>query len=273
MISLRHQLHLEGRDISNYKVRLLKTDGNGSNPLDFYYKDLKRFYSNWLFFVGKNGLPFQPDDFVIGLIKLNTKYDDAWLFVGCYEITGYNYKKRRYSYRKLKEYDGEENRLVIKYKNTNQRMVRRLDSIIDDLEVLKITNRDYSALRFDGFRNINLSFSELENIINRKPEDWYTALSSHKAIYLIKDSHNGKEYVGSATSHNGMLLSRWKNYAETYNGGNSEFKKLDDDYIRKNFRYSVLEVFDDRTTDTEVLNREIFYKDLLMTRKFGYNLN
>ncbi|MDK7859562.1 GIY-YIG nuclease family protein, partial [Klebsiella pneumoniae] len=71
------------------------------------------------------------------------------------------------------------------------------------------------------------------------------ALSSQKAVYLITDTNTGKLYVGSATSNNGMLLKRWKDYLETGHGGNEELIKLVEakgiKYIEDHFQYSILE--------------------------------
>ena len=40
-------------------------------------------------------------------------------------------------------------------------------------------------------------------------ENWYTALSSVNAIYLISDLEDGQLYVGSAYNKDG-LLGRWR---------------------------------------------------------------
>ena len=83
---------------------------------------------------------------------------------------------------------------------------------------------------------------------------------------------NGKKYVGSATGEN-MLWGRWKEYIANGNGGNIELKNLDFSYIQKNFRYSILEIYKSTTDDDAILERESWWKELLMTRQFGYNKN
>lgn len=58
--------------------------------------------------------------------------------------------------------------------------------------------------------------------------------------------------------------------------GNKDFKKLkelDENYIIKNFRYTILEIFDFKTNKEEVLEREEFWKEVLDTRKHGMNKN
>ena len=120
---------------------------------------------------------------------------------------------------------------------------------------------------------MRLSFAELETIIERKKADWIGALQNQKAVYLITDKSNGKLYVGSATGDNGMLLQRWTNYVENGHGGNVELKKLDFDYIKKNFQYSILENFNSKVSDEYILKREAWWKHTLDSMKHGYNDN
>ena len=69
-----------------------------------------------------------------------------------------------------------------------------------------------------------------------------------------------------------MIWGRWKDYIANGNGGNIELKSLDFEYIQKDFRYSILEIYKS-TTDDAILERESWWKELLMTRQFGYNKN
>ena len=64
-----------------------------------------------------------------------------------------------------------------------------------------------------------------------------------------------------------------KDYIANGNGGNIELKSLDFEYIQKNFRYSILEIYKSTTDDDAILERESWWKELLMTRQFGYNKN
>ena len=68
-----------------------------------------------------------------------------------------------------------------------------------------------------------------------------------------------------------MIWGRWKDYIANGNGGNIELKSLDFEYIQKNFRYSILEIYKSTTDDDAILERESWWKELLMTRQFGYN--
>lgn len=67
---------------------------------------------------------------------------------------------------------------------------------------------------------MNVTWEELSALIDT--DDWKTALANQKGVYLITDSLNGKEYVGSATGEN-MIWGRWKDYIAN---GNIELKSL-----------------------------------------------
>lgn len=104
-----------------------------------------------------------------------------------------------------------------------------------------------------------------------------SALSNQKAVYLITDAKTGQMYVGMATSGTGMLLDRWRAYVEKGYGGNIELKKLIEekgfDYVKKNFVYSILESYNATIDDRMIGNRETWWKEMLLIRRFGYSKN
>lgn len=129
---------------------------------------------------------------------------------------------------------------------------------------------------FTGYENVVLSYNELKEIISDKTlyENWHTALSSVYAIYLIVDSTNGKQYVGSAYSSGG-LLERWKCYVDTGHGGNLGMREVlcqcFDRY--QYFQFSILQILPKTIIDNEVVAIENFYKNKLLTKEFGMNKN
>ena len=130
---------------------------------------------------------------------------------------------------------------------------------------------------FPGYDKIRLSFSQLETIITRNKRDWINTLENQKAVYLITDMNNGKQYIGSAYGENGMLLQRWSNYIANGHGGNKELiglaEQLGFDYIKTYFKYSILENYNARVDKNIILQRESWWKETLGTREFGYNAN
>ena len=56
-----------------------------------------------------------------------------------------------------------------------------------------------------------------------------------------------------------------------FNGENRSF--YGKDYILKNFKYSILEIFDTKTGQEYILERENYWKNIFETKKFGMNKN
>ena len=131
---------------------------------------------------------------------------------------------------------------------------------------------------FPGYNSVKLSHKDLQRIVNNDEPSWKNALSNVKGIYVITDKSTGKLYIGSASGNAEGIWQRWSNYADIKNltGGNKFFEELKDtdyQYIIDNFSYSILEIFDMRTKQEDILNRENFWKDVLKTREFGMNKN
>lgn len=135
--------------------------------------------------------------------------------------------------------------------------------------MLEIT-RETAKQIFPGYDQVNLSWKDLANCI--ESDSWKTALENQKGVYLITDKSNGKHYVGSAYGQD-MILGRWRNYVKNGHGGNKDLKALGFDYIKENFQYSILEIFKSTTDDNTIIDRESWWKEVLMTRDFGYNKN
>lgn len=129
---------------------------------------------------------------------------------------------------------------------------------------------------FPGYENVVLTYDELKQIIDNRSTyaDWYIALSSINAIYLITDCANGKSYIGSSYNKNG-LLGRWSEYVATIHGGNEAFKQL----LERNptahlhFQYTILKVLPKDITALEAVEVENLFKRKLQTIQFGYNHN
>ena len=175
-----------------------------------------------------------------------------------------------YEYEILSEYEKYFGRLIVKFKNKAQTMIRLANSVINDCEVVQILPDTFDNDIFPGYDKVNASWSELSRVIEN--DTWRTALKNQKGVYLITDSSNGKMYIGSAYGED-MILGRWKSYIKNGNGGNVELKKISFDHIKQNFHYSILEIFKSTIDDQTIIERESWWKKLLLTREFGYNMN
>lgn len=175
-----------------------------------------------------------------------------------------------YEYETLCEYEKYFGRLIIRYKNKSQNMVRLAEGVLDQCEVVQILSDTFDNDIFPGYENIDISWSDLSRVTTK--ESWITALKNQKGVYLINDTSNGKMYVGSAYGDQ-MILGRWQSYVSSGHGGNIELKKLEFEHIKKYFRYSILDIFKSTTDDKTIIVRESWWKGVLQTRRFGYNSN
>lgn len=129
---------------------------------------------------------------------------------------------------------------------------------------------------FPGFENIVLSFAQLERVVAepRRYALWHAALAAINGVYLIVDTHTGKQYVGSAYGDGG-LLGRWKVYIQTFHGGNKRLvAELGADPSTFNrFQFSILQILPRSTTPEAVVAVETLYKNKLLTKQFGLNAN
>ncbi len=208
--------------------------------------------------------------YVVALIRLGNM---EWLYGGSYKVNGVKQTRNgNYKYDTTLTDIGEEyiGRAIIYYRRQFRQSYCFLERYIDELSVIEL-RRDSYEIPFPGYDKVNLTWDELSLVIDTDP--WKTALSNQKGVYLITDSSNGKKYVGSATGSH-MLLGRWKSYIENGHGGNKDLKSLSFIHIKKHFSYSILEIYKSTTDDAVILEREQWWKEVLLTRgKFGYNKN
>jgi len=197
---------------------------------------------------------------------------DEWLFAGIYESLNVKQNDNgRFVYEtKLLDVANEFiGRTVFKFKKDFRNSYLCLENHIENINLLEIKKEVVKPM-FPGYDNVNVSWQDLSD--NIESDSWRTALENQKGVYLITDKSNGKHYVGSAYGQD-MILGRWRNYVQNGHGGNKDLKALGFDYIKENFQYSILEIFKSTTDDNTIIDRESWWKEVLMTRDFGYNKN
>lgn len=266
-IFLNDILNLE--ELENTKIRFVK-QSRPTDDLIAMFKEDREQLLGWQFWNYSANKSFYVGQTAIGFVKIDA---DKWLLFDVSRITKdlNRFSAVGYEYESVKEYEKYFGRIIIEYKNKGQQMVRRAESVINDCRVLQILEDTFDNDIFPGYENVNLSWHDLRRVLNKSV--WKTALENQKGVYLITDESNGRMYVGSAYGKE-MLYGRWLSYVRTGHGGNVELKKdFDFDYVKKNFRYSVLDIFKYTIDDRIIINRETWWKNALMTRKFGYNKN
>lgn len=262
---------LKLNDIENVKIRFNLMFADNWNPIETYKnKDFDTLLQGQYWNYKKNK-SFKNGQTTIGLIRINSN-ENLWLLFHIGKITKDLDKLDGvgYEFETLSSYEKYFGRLIIRFKNKSQNMIRKADSVINECEVAQILSDTFDNDIFPGYDKVNVSWEELSRVISK--ESWKTALQNQKGVYLINDVSNGKIYIGSAYGEN-MILGRWKSYIKTGHGGNVEIKKLSFDYIKKNFKYSILDIFKSTMDDKGIIERENWWKTVLQTREFGYNKN
>jgi len=268
-IKLNDILRLD--DLSNVKIRFNLMFVHNWNPIELFKNgDISTMLDGqyWNYTQKKS---YKQGQTTIGLVKINPS-EDFWLLFHIGQVTKDLNKLNGvgYEYKDLPEYKKYVGRLIVKFKNKVQTMIRNAENVIDECYVSQILPDTFDNDLFPGYEKVNISWKDLQRVLEK--ENWKTALQNQKGIYLLTDTSNGKKYVGSAYGEN-MLLGRWRDYVKTGHGGNVRLIELTFDYIKKNIKYSILDIYKSTTDDQIIIDRESWWKEVLQSRKFGYNEN
>lgn len=273
-ITLNDLLQFRREDFSNIKIKFNQSNGI-DDPMELYQQNPEIVNTQWLFSEDKIRA-FYEGQIAICFLKLSW---DTWLLTTIKKITkainihgGVSYEG--YELDEYKKYYG---RVIVKYHKRYRNQHIYYERACDNLVVNQILPSAFDGDDFPGYDNVRLTFRQLEIVLHQNKRDWTAALENQKAVYLITDTNNGKMYVGSATSNNGMLLQRWSSYVVNGHGGNKEFVELVTregfDYVKMFFQYSILENYNAKVDDRIILKRESWWKETLKSRQFGYNSN
>ena len=206
---------------------------------------------------------------------------NKWLFGGIWEVKKRHLEKKRedggYEVELVPDSQNMIGRLVIDYSRSSGRgRAFRLENYFDQFKVSEILKSKYSGESFCGYENINHNFTSLESVFRTQKLDWKGALENIKGVYQIIDKSNGKKYIGSAYGEHG-IWSRWACYIGTGHGWNDALTELISkkgiNYARQNFKFSLLEYRPMKTDDSIIINRESYWKNVMLSREFGYNKN
>ena len=165
--------------------------------------------------------------------------------------------------------------MIVEFNKTFRASYLRGRKYENQLLVAAIREQRMTIGDFPGFNAVLLSHGMLRTVIREANPSWRTALGNVAGVYVITDTTNGKQYVGSAYGGVG-IWQRWTSYAKNGHGGNKEFRKLlkanGADHMRF-LQFSLLEVCDLNCSDDHVIKRESHWKTVLGTREFGLNKN
>lgn len=258
-------------------VRHQDTSAIGRTPYDLLREDLKKFEcyqsvqkihptkkgGGFLFDIGNSIASFVVD------------FSKSTLFAGLYEVLdccpcpptdicplrGLPHGLGCHSYvlRRNSALDELAGRLTIDWGPGARSWVQRARR--QQKRVVEIRQR-FSEPPFPGF----LHFRGKTNEISSLPIGWKEALRSARGVYLLVDSDDGRQYIGSATGHDGFL-GRFFDYEKDGHGGNVMLKAAN----KKEYHVSILEVAGTNLTTNDIIRLESLWKHKLGTRAFGLN--
>ncbi|MBA3850585.1 MAG: excinuclease ABC subunit C, partial [Opitutus sp.] len=188
--------------------------------------------------------------------------------------SGYLYPEMRpgplwYQLAKLPAFAALENRVVIDW-GASPRMWHQW---LKEREVIEVLPDGY-VRDFPGYDEVVLNYAELQHIVAKPAahREWHRALSSVAGVYLITDTRDGLQYVGSASGASG-LLGRWSDYARTGHGGNKLLRQLiaRDADAALHFQFSILRIMVPTTPRDDILKAESSMKRKLGSRAHGLN--
>ncbi|MBD5092657.1 MAG: GIY-YIG nuclease family protein [Clostridiales bacterium] len=281
MIKLVDILNIKSEDYKNYKIHFATGALDKSEPYNEFLID---GFGEWQSYQTRKNF---NRNYVISLIYYSK---DVWMFGGVYKVNSKEPKSiLRKNGKEIWQYDlsltdNQEDligRVFVSYRKEFRNSYPCLEfqsgngEAIADICVSSILDKRMTINDFNGFDNVNIEYQTLKYIIDNNIATWKSALSNVKGIYLIVDTLTGKQYVGSAYGDD-CIWQRWSEYAKCGHGGNIELKEIlhnkGVDY-RNNFKYSILEVCNMNLGNDYIIGRETYWKEVLMTRKFGMNRN
>lgn len=202
-----------------------------------------------------------------------------WLSGGIFEVTARRPTPQAHSYDVAFRDDllaGFIKRLTLRFDLPGRTIRLNMESHVDRFEVHAILDSPYAGEPFPGHDQINHTLAELEAVIGQNRPDWRIALQHMKGVYVLHDQTTGEPYVGAAYGDTG-IWDRLRQYSQTLHGGNVGLAALvadkGIDYARTNLRFALLEFWSMRTEDRHVLDREAYWKQVLVSRSHGLNLN
>ena len=268
-IKLNDILRLD--NLNNVKIRFNLMFAQNWNPIELFKNgDISTMLAGQYWNYNKNK-SYKAGQITIGLVRIR-RNEDLWLLfhIGRVIKDLNKFNGVGYEYEDLHDYEKYVGRVIVKFKNKAQTMIRNAKSVIDDCYVSQLLPDTFDNDLFPGYEKVNITWDELRRVIEK--DNWKTALQNQKGVYLITDQSNGKMYIGSAYGEH-MILGRWRAYVDCGHGGNIELKSLTFDHIKANFRYSILDIYKSTTDDIVIVERESWWKNVLLSRLYGYNSN
>jgi hypothetical protein len=270
VLKLVDLIELAGVSLTDFKIHC--ATGKKDSPLEAFFDGT---FKTWQEHQTKRNFECEQ---ILSLIHLG---GSQWLFAGVWSVLGVkaadwrNGKCYKYETAEVADLDHLTGMAIVQFEKRFRASYLKGKAHASKLRVSELRARRMTIGDFPGYKSVRLSFRMLQTVVREEDPSWRSALSNVSGVYLIADVSDGRLYVGSAGGSKGVW-SRWNSYAETGHGGNTELRALLKAKGVKhagNFHFSLLEVLDPDLGEKEILGRESFWKDVLMTREFGLNKN
>ncbi len=260
-----------GLDVEKVKVlRHQETDAEtGRTSWDLWHEGREKFELHQSLY--NSTRPIGESDYIVSLLAPAPK---RGVFAGVWEVTGRRdcpsevvdplIKRTKRHYYELRPHDLLRDycgRMVVDWPS-GRVWHRRLSNVT--IRVLEIHEEGWNVQPFPGFTRFTILVSEAEEI----PATWREALRAVSGVYLLVDTQDGKQYVGSASGEDG-LYQRLSSYVRDRHGGNEGLRLREG----RDYKFVVLETFGSHVDHGEVLERESYWKTALGSREYGLNLN
>lgn len=280
-IKLNDIFNLSEENLKNINFKLNKSN-QIEDPIFLFYTNKQRFveYVSWKKGHHDKKAHFSKDRDYVGHFVMMPNSKHQWLFAGIFEIIGEyaNSQGIIYEVKEVEKYKCFSGRVIVDYKKKRgyQGTKFKPETMIQEMIVTEILPDVYEGLEFEGYDNVSLTFRELKGLYAVESLSWKTALASVKGIYALTDKSNGKHYIGKADG-NEMIWQRWASYISSYHGGDVALKNLLEEkgqnHFEQYFTFTLIETFRSTVADDVINQRESYWKNVLDTRKHGYNLN
>ncbi len=110
---------------------------------------------------------FQVGQTTIGLMRLDSRISGcSSMSVGSPGASTFR-TPSAYEYESLPEYDKFVGRVIVRYKNKSQQMVRKAEPMLGECEVSQILPDVFDNDVFPGYENVDLSWRDLGRVLTR----------------------------------------------------------------------------------------------------------
>lgn len=133
---------LQFQDLKNVKIRFNLMFRNNWNPIEVFLRNDYKTLLEGQYWNYSKRRSYKLGQVTVGFLRMNNN-PDLWLLFHIGQVTKdlNQFGKVGYEYVVMPEYEKYFGRLIVRYKNTSQNMIRKATSVMDKCEVVEISDR------------------------------------------------------------------------------------------------------------------------------------